>query len=370
MLHHLRHKNLAVMFCFHSFSFNFPFLLFSLSKSFILNLSIMKRPAPQQQLSSKRPVPLEVLKRPIPGLIGPNSFGTCEEIWAILTEVGIIPKTPLCPHCLPEHVPLPLSSAAKNLHFSIQCSRCRKSSSVLDGTDLFEVKKMRLFFATAQAWLFGEKTEDMVAKFPINKRTCQKYIQIVRNVIDRTLAQIEGSDEEKIGGEGKVVEVDECHLFSRKYGRGRVLKNEKMWVVGLIERGKEGGKRARFLLTEKRGANVLVPFIKSKVKPGTLLISDEWKGYSSELDEDYKRATVNHSKEYGHKEVIGGVEVLINTNHIEREWREVRKVLENRQFSQFSSQLNKEAFRLMFLSNHPKKEWLRIFLEKIGELRK
>ena len=243
------------------------------------------------------------------------------------------------------------------------------SSSVLDGTDLWEVKKMRHFFAVAQAWLFGEKVENMVVSFPISERTCRKYIQIVRNVIYRTLAGIEGTDEEKFGGEGRVVEVDECHLFSRKYGRGTILKNEKMWVVGLIERGEEGGKRAAFLLTEKRGADVLVPFIQANVKKGTLLISDEWKGYSQVLDQDSKRATVNHSKEYGHKEVIGGVEVPINTNHIERECRKVRKVLENRQFSQFSEQLNKEVFRLLFLSNHPKKEWLGIFLKKVGALR-
>ena len=110
-------------------------------------------------------------------------------------------------------------------------------------------------------------------------------------------------------------------------------------------------------------------FPSSRRTSSTLLISDEWKGDSQVLDQDSKRATVNHSKEYGHKEVIGGVEVPINTNHIEREWREVRKVLANRQFSQFSDQLNKEVFRLLFLSNHPKKEWLGIFLEKVGELR-
>ena len=132
-----------------------------------------------------------------------------------MTEAGIIPQTPLCPHCLPEKVPLPLSSAAEDLHFSIRCSRCRTYSCVLDGTDLFQVKKMRLFFATVQAWLFGEHTEDMVAKFPINERTCQRYIQVVRNVIERTLKKIEGNDEEKMGGEGHVVEVDECHLFKK-----------------------------------------------------------------------------------------------------------------------------------------------------------
>ena len=38
----------------------------------------------------------------------------------------------------------------------------------------------------------------------------------------------------RIGGAGMVVEIDECHLHSRKYGVGRVESSELWWVFGGI----------------------------------------------------------------------------------------------------------------------------------------
>ena len=80
------------------------------------------------------------------------------------------------------------------------------------------------------------------------------------------------------------MEVDECHLFTRKDGRGKSLANESLWVVGLIERDNLPGRKAAFLLTKKRRGKVLVPFINKWVEKGSILISDEWRGDSKELD--------------------------------------------------------------------------------------
>jgi hypothetical protein len=35
-----------------------------------------------------------------------------------------------------------------------------------------------------------------------------------------------------IGGDGMILEVDECLLHKRKYYRGRILKSENIWVFG------------------------------------------------------------------------------------------------------------------------------------------
>ena len=48
--------------------------------------------------------------------------------------------------------------------------------------------------------------------------------------------------------------------------------------------------------------------------PGTILISDEWKGYTRELEEAYFPAKVNHSVRYAQWGVVDGVEMSINTN--------------------------------------------------------
>ena len=98
------------------------------------------------------------------------------------------------------------------------------------------------------------------------------------------------------------------------------------------------------MLTEKRGADVLVPFIRKWIRPGSILISDCWAGYTSELDEFYLRERVNHSDEFAHFAVVDGLELSANTNHIEREWREVREVLWRRVQSSTSTSSTRKSF--------------------------
>ena len=119
-------------------------------------------------------------------------------------------------------------------------------------------------------------------------------------------------------------------------------------------------------VTQKRGANELVPFIRKWVEPGSILISDEWRGYTQELAQHYYRATVNHSVEFGYTAFVDGVEISINTNHIEREWREVRKAVEFLPASRFQEKLNREVFLLLFFAGHLKEELPFIFLENMA----
>ena len=141
-----------------------------------------------------------------------------------------------------------------------------------------------------------------------------------------------------------------------------------LWVVGLVERDNTPARRLSFC-SEKRGANVLIPFIRKWVKDGTTLMSNMWSGYGKDLQQWYKHYTVNHKEEYARKEVVDGEELNINTNHIEREWRELRKMLEDYNEREYPGQINKEIFRVMFLSGHPREEWPFIFLQKMGKLR-
>ena len=59
---------------------------------------------------------------------------------------------------------------------------------------------------------------------------------------------------------------------------------------------------------------------------------------------------VNHSVEYGKTAVVGGVTLRINTNHIEREWVEVRKALRRKPFRTYRAGLMRESYRQWFLS--------------------
>ena len=67
-----------------------------------------------------------------------------------------------------------------------------------------------------------------------------------------------------------MIEADECKLFSAKNHRGHQPAAKDILVVGLIERDRNENVHGRsaFILTDKRPAFVLVPFIEKWAKKG------------------------------------------------------------------------------------------------------
>ena len=122
------------------------------------------------------------------------------------------------------------------------------------------------------------------------------------------------------------------------------------------------------MLTVRRNADVLIPFIQANVLPGSILIRDQWKAYTDELERDYTRFTVNHSVEYGRVIFISAMMIQINTNHIEREWVEVRKVVRHVTEDRYTFEFEREVFRMMYFNGNSHEERPFILLEKMGEL--
>ena len=327
----------------------------------------MDSPTPPTAPPAIRPPPVDQPQRTIGTILTQTSYGENEDIWDLFVRIGIIPAQPVCPEC---HRPLPFERQRSILQFSLQCSKCKVRVNLKDRTPLISVRNIRKFFSSLEGWCNGDKVCSIRAKSRIAKDTWRTHKTAIQSVVDRSVIMLEEAPDGKLGGPGVVVEVDECHLHSRKYQRGAHLATEKIWAVGVIERARndEGGRKAAFFITEKRGAGQLVPFIKKWVARDSILISDEWRGYSSELEPLYYRATVNHSVQCGYTAIVNGQEISINTNHIEREWREVRKVLEFLPPKEYQSKLNQEVFRLLYFRGRPKTELPYIFLEKMAEL--
>lgn len=68
----------------------------------------------------------------------------------------------------------------------------------------------------------------------------------------------------KIGGEGKVVEIDEAKFGKSKYNRGRVIEGQ--WIFGGFERG---SKKIFLVPVPDRTADTLIKCIKEKIAPNT-----------------------------------------------------------------------------------------------------
>ncbi|CAI6354921.1 unnamed protein product [Macrosiphum euphorbiae] len=118
---------------------------------------------------------------------------------------------------------------------------------------------------------------------------------------------------QKIGGEGKTVEIDESKFGRRKYHRGHRVEGQ--WVFGGVER--ETGKS--FLIpVERRDKETLLVIIKDWILPGTLIMSDCWKSYDCLKDEGYTHLTVNHSIEFKNPDTGA------HTNNVEGMWRHAK----------------------------------------------
>ncbi|CAF1098826.1 unnamed protein product, partial [Brachionus calyciflorus] len=98
----------------------------------------------------------------------------------------------------------------------------------------------------------------------------------------------------RLGGEKKIVEIDESLFIKLKHFKGKDLKRPQVWVFGMYERS---SKKNLFFVVPKRDAFTLLNIIYEFILPDTMIYSDCWKAYSKikDLDKRFEHKTVNHS---------------------------------------------------------------------------
>lgn len=81
----------------------------------------------------------------------------------------------------------------------------------------------------------------------------------------------------RIGGPHDVVEIDETHLFKRKFNVGRQVMWNHVWIFGGISRT----TKQRFgVLVNDRSANTLLPILQDHVDEDSYICSDHWRAYN------------------------------------------------------------------------------------------
>jgi transposase-like protein len=116
-----------------------------------------------------------------------------------------------------------------------------------------------------------------------------------------------------MGGEGKIVEVDETFI-GRKEGvpKARAAHWHKNAVLTLVERG---GSARSFHVDEVTKAEIL-PIVRANLARESHVMTDEAARYAQLGDEFAKHDAVDHSRdEYGYTDRKTGVKV--NTNAVE-----------------------------------------------------
>ncbi|CAH2088867.1 unnamed protein product [Euphydryas editha] len=96
----------------------------------------------------------------------------------------------------------------------------------------------------------------------------------------------------KIGGPGKIVQIDESKFGKRKYNKGRRIEGH--WMLGMTEDGSED-LRLEIYPDNVRSADVLIPLIKKHVAEGTIIHTDMWRAYNDLGNHEFTHNRVNHS---------------------------------------------------------------------------
>jgi transposase len=135
----------------------------------------------------------------------------------------------------------------------------------------------------------------------VNKTTASFYFQRLRQLI-----YSKSEHHELLEGE---VEADESYFGGRRKGkRGRGAAG-KVPVFGLLKRN---GKVYTVVIPDAK-TETLIPIIREKVKPDSIVYTDTWRSYNALDVSEFKHYRINHSELFANKtNHINGIENFWN----------------------------------------------------------
>lgn len=194
-------------------------------------------------------------------------------------------NVPKCPYCTS------IKCTATKTGNRYHCNNCNTSFSVTVGT-IFHKTHLDL-----QKWFLAVSLV-LNAKKGYSARQLGRDIEVTKDTAWRMFMQIRKSFIEQHELMEGIVEADETFIGGKNKNRHKDKKKEggqggadKTVVIGVLQRdGKVRAKKAK-----DRSASTLNSFVKQNVKPGSVLSTDEWRGYNG-LSAKFARLVVNHGE--------------------------------------------------------------------------
>lgn len=251
-------------------------------------------------------------------------------------DLNLIPKIVDCPLC--GFRMLKERKASYKLGFRWICHRriCRKYRiSPLKNT-FFEATHLpfRTTFKLIVCWFFRLQVSLAAIMCDVSRNTAVDFYNFCREVC----RVVDTHDQVQIGGPGDVVEVDESHLFTPKFHRGRPMRRRGILLLGGVSR-----------LTNKRFAvriasrdrNTIWPLMQLHIAQGSFIMTDQAPVYQGcDVLGFSGHCATNHSLYYvrpiqafvpdGHHTLgqvipnLGVTRVPAHSNKQERTWEDIK----------------------------------------------
>jgi transposase-like protein len=196
----------------------------------------------------------------------------------------------------------------KAFRFRCYSKHCRHEISLSTGTFFYGSKlQINKILYLARLWLTGATSSQAKKDTKLSSATIAAFYNYFRSLVATTL----DVEDQIIGGDGIIVEVDETKLGKRKYNRGHRV--DGTWVVVGVERTSE--RRIFLIPVENRNSETLSNIIRNHVHDGSIVHTDYWKGYSSLSNDDrIQHRTVNHKEGFKDKSTGVHTNVVEGTN--------------------------------------------------------
>lgn len=157
----------------------------------------------------------------------------------------------------------------------LMCRRCGYQASVTAGTIFHRTRLPLQDWFRAMWWMTGQKHQ--LSALGLQRllgfgsyRTAWLWLQKLRRAMVLP-------DWDRLGGE---VEVDEIHMGNVEAGGGRWHLESKALVAIAAQIDGKGIGRIRLRRIPAASPSQLVAFVKHMVEPGSVVITDGWKGYA------------------------------------------------------------------------------------------
>lgn len=166
---------------------------------------------------------------------------------------------------------------------------------------------------------FSRNTSQTETSFQLNieENTIMDWYRFCRDRIIEDRSPLTGYD--SIGGDGIIVEIDECLLSKRKYNRGRLVNEQ--WIFGGIERRRDGFPQKFFvIMVHNRTKSTLQRAIQEKILPGSTIYHDGWAAYGDLEEIGFQHGEVIHDRNF-----VNPLNPNIHTQNIENFWMRFKK---------------------------------------------